>query len=318
MCGNTDTVELIHYHVRETDQARQLIDLLCERFGRKNNSEWREQIQRGRLTVDGQLAQADTPIEIGTVIGFDPIDQAEPPTDTAWMTLYEDEAVWVIHKPAPLPCHRNGPYLRSNLMALLRLATDGRRMHLMARLDRDTSGAVLVAKTRSACQFIHRAGNTEKVYWCVVLGETSDTFVCDEPMEPKAGHPTKQQCGAGKTAVTHFRKLDFQNGYSLLEARPKTGRTHQIRCHLAHAGWPILGDRLYGQNIDNKDHAPSRQLLHAMQITFAHPSNDSITVVSPPPDDFVEACKRLRLRLPPVDSRTKESDPAVLKAAKEK
>ena len=317
MCGNTETVELIHYHVRETDQSSRLIDLLCERFGRKSNDEWRSQIQRGRLTVDGQLAQPETPIEVGSVVGFDPTDQEEPPTDTRWWTLYEDELVWVIHKPAPLPCHRNGPYLRSNLMALLRLATNGQRMHLMARLDRDTSGAVLVAKTRATCQAIHKAGNTTKVYWCVVSGETPEHFQCAEPMGPEPGHPTRQHCGSGKSALTFFRRLDTHNGNSLLEARPQTGRTHQIRCHLGHLGWPILGDRLYGDSIQADNHRPKRQLLHAVQITFQHPQRGAMTTIAPLPEDFVAACGQRKLQLPDVDSHSKASDCSNINLAQE-
>ena len=285
----------IHYHVRESDRATELIGLLCERFGHTSDAEWRVFIQRGRLTVNDRLAAANTPVQPGAIVGYDPTDHIEPTTNTNWETLYEDDAIWVIHKPAPLPCHRNGPYLRSNLMALLRTATDGARMHLMARLDRDTSGVVLIAKDRETCQAIHRSDTMEKTYWCVVHGTPPIEFVCNEPMEPDPTHPTRQQCGAGKEAATLFERLAHRDGFSLLEARPQTGRTHQIRCHLAHAGWPIVGDSLYGG-----DHGvdTARQLLHAHTLRFVHPTQGSMTVDAPAPTDLREACASLGLPLP--------------------
>jgi len=298
----------IHYHVRESDQSTDLFGLLRERFGRYNDAEWQVQIDRGRLTVNGELGTPNTPIEPGAIVGFDPSDHEEPPTDTRWQALYEDEAVWVINKPAPLPCHRNGPYLRSNLMALLRKETGGARMHLMARLDRDTSGAVLVAKDRETCQAIHRSGQTSKTYWCVVHGSPPESFVCDEPMGPEPDHPTRQRCGVGKAAHTRFRRLHSHGGYSLVEAQPETGRTHQIRCHLAHAGWPIRGDRLYNAPVTAHEAEATRQMLHAAHIAFKHPTHGPLSIWAPAPDDFVQECRRLELCLPDVDTGSEPMD----------
>jgi len=285
----------IHYHVRESDRATELIGLLCERFRHTSDAEWRVFIERGRLTVNDQLAAAETPVRPGAIVGFDPTDHVEPPTNTDWQTLYEDDVIWVINKPAPLPCHRNGPYLRSNLMALLRTETDGKRMHLMARLDRDTNGMILIAKDRNTCKVLHHSNTMEKTYWCVVHGTPPMNFVCDEPMEPDPDHPTRQQCGTGKEALTHFHRLDHRDGFSLLEARPHTGRTHQIRCHLAHADWPIVGDSLYGG-----DHSieTQRQLLHAHTLSFEHPTQGPMTVNAPAPSDLEEACATLGFSLP--------------------
>jgi RluA family pseudouridine synthase len=224
------------------------------------------------------------------------------------MALYQDEALLVINKPAGLPTlvdgyQREAPYL----VGLLNQVYG--RVWVVHRLDKETSGVIVFARTAQA----HRQLNTQfeqrqamKVYHALVSGQPEwDEKVVDLPLRPNGDrrHRTVIDPQNGKPATTELRVLERHLGYALIEATPRTGRTHQIRAHLAAIGCPLVADTLYRrpgeQSADAvQDALPIDRLgLHAYSLVLIHPlSGQTQRFEAPYPADFAEAARRLRLR----------------------
>ncbi|MBS1961673.1 MAG: RluA family pseudouridine synthase [Bdellovibrionales bacterium] len=242
---------------------------------------------------------------------------ASGPGSSAWKfteaaILFEDEWILGVNKPAGLPTQPTLDEARANLYALLQKflrARDGADAYvgLHHRLDRDTSGAMVFTKKKAANAEIGRAFAehlAKKTYLAIVASRertlpdswTVENYLARE--KGKSGRMTAVRSG-GDRAITDFRTLLRADGYALVEAKPRTGRMHQIRVHLSQGTAdvgpaPIVGDRAYGgpANIAGKTPVP-RVMLHAAALTFPHPiTNLEISFTAPPPADF-ETCSRL-------------------------
>jgi tRNA pseudouridine32 synthase/23S rRNA pseudouridine746 synthase len=215
--------------------------------------------------------------------------------------LYIDETLLVINKPPGLPALPDGydpaaPYVRSLLEPHFG------RVWIVHRLDRGTSGVLLVARSAES----HRALNRQfdlrqvaKVYHALVMGNPVwDAKTVDLPLRANVGHKhrTVVDRARGKLAVTRLRVLERFAACALVEAIPETGRTHQIRTHLAAVGYPLMGDVLYGNCLVSVDHSVIPRLgLHARQLTIEHPILCStMSFEAPYPDDFRDTLDRLR------------------------
>jgi RluA family pseudouridine synthase len=210
--------------------------------------------------------------------------------------VHEDEALIVVNKPAPLPMHAGGRFYRNTLQHILNTAYHPQTPHPVHRLDANTTGIVLVARTpdfASKLQGQFRDGQVKKTYLVRVGGQPPATvFDCDAPISTTSGERGSRTVDAasGQVARTEFRALQRQpDGTVLLAARPLTGRTHQIRVHLWHLGFPVCGDALYlaGKEIG---HTPTLALgdpplcLHAGRIKFVHPvSREPVEFTAPAP-----------------------------------
>ena len=257
---------------------------------------------RTRLTA-GQTIDIDAPAPEITV-------KAEPeaiPLDV----LFEDESILVVNKPAGMVVHPgagnwSGTLVNAvlgrepdmNLMLEDDSEIDPLRPGIVHRLDKDTSGALIIAKTPRALRRLSKAfaeREVEKNYLAIVHGTpipTSSvikTAFGRHPVDRKKMAVLRQ--GEGKEAVTAYRvlKTGWRNGrkVSLIQVRLHTGRTHQIRVHMAHMGFPLLGEKLY-----NRGHAPDadRQMLHAWKLEIYHPETDEVMAFeAKPPADFIEA-----------------------------
>lgn len=221
--------------------------------------------------------------------------------------LYEDEWIIGVNKPAGLPTQPTLDEARANLYVLLQKflrARDGADAYvgLHHRLDRDTSGAMVFTKRKEANAEIGRAFAehlARKTYLAIVsaarpLPETwaVDNFLARE--KGKAGKMVAVRSG-GDRAITDFRLLGEAEGFALVEARPRTGRMHQIRVHLAGGGTPIVGDRTYGgiPKIPGKT-GDLRVMLHAAALTFPHPVTKlGVSFAAPPPPDFKQCSAML-------------------------
>ena len=224
------------------------------------------------------------------------------PTPMPLNILYEDEAILVLNKPPYTPTHpSHGHYtdtLANGLAALFEKRGVPFVFRSCSRLDRDTSGVVTVAKNRAAAyrfQCAHTAGEVQKEYLTVLCGHvpTDSGALSGSIRREQDSVITRVVADDGAPALTRYRVL--ARGYapdgqplSLVTAQPVTGRTHQLRVHFSHMGYPILGDFLYGRELSGADALICRQALHCRMTAFAHPvSGRFMTVCAAPPDDFL-------------------------------
>jgi len=204
----------------------------------------------------------------------------------------------VINKPAPLPIHPSGRFNRNTLQAILQTVYHPQKPRPAHRLDANTTGLVVFTRTRHFAKFVQpqfERGDVEKTYLARVMGHPpQDTFFCDAPIgeEPVNAGARQVDTENGLPARTEFRVIRRDpDGTALLEARPLTGRTNQIRLHLWHLGFPICGDPVYlpGHALGNRQTLPLGEpplCLHAWKLTFRHPLTKKATTFEAPTPDW--------------------------------
>lgn len=203
--------------------------------------------------------------------------------------LYRDELMLIINKPAGVPVHA-GSGGGENLEMYLEHLRFGlpQTPHLAHRLDRDTSGCLILGRKKEALRRIGKLfqeGRVEKTYWAIVEGTPPEKQgVIDLPLAKKTQDKRRWQMKVdekeGQPSVTHYTVLGAADGLTWLELKPQTGRTHQLRVHCAHLGFPIAGDSLYGRG----EGMGSKLHLHARAISVPlYSSNEPVSVEAPPP-----------------------------------
>ncbi len=285
---------MIEFRAETAEAGRRLDQVARERLPRFSRARLQEWIKQGRVRVNGAAQKSSYAVRPGDRIEVEPGDP--PPLrataeDIPLTVLYEDADVIAIDKSAGMVVHAGaGVHEGTVVNALLHrfgpLSTVGGplRPGIVHRLDRYTSGVLLVAKHDAAhralaAQFSSR--KVEKVYLALVHGSVKGESGRVE--RPIARDPVRRvrmtsRLGAGRAATTAYRVLARYAGYTYLEVRIGTGRTHQIRVHLSSIGHPVAGDRLYGAPAASQ----GRFFLHAHRIRFQQPStNEEITVESP-------------------------------------
>ena len=295
---------------RRLDQA--LADALPE-FSR---SRLKRFIDAGHLTVDGGLPRPRDIVAGGERIALDaPIEDAVEPLAQALplAIVYEDEAVIVVDKPAGLVVHP-GAGNRDRTLQNALLAHDPRlaklpRAGIVHRLDKDTTGLLIVARTDAARDSLTEAlaaRAIEREYQAIAVGVMTAGGTVDAPIDR---HPVDRVRMAvrtgGRDAVTHYRVIERFRRHTWVRVMLETGRTHQIRLHLAHVGYPLVGDAVYGGRlVIPRGAAPAlatalrdfrRQALHAAKLSFPHPDDGrAVEVTAPLPADFLNLIAALR------------------------
>ena len=271
-------------------------------------------LRAGAVTVDGRSVRPSQRLREGQVVRGTiarPEEGAAQPEDIPLRIVYDDERVLVVSKPAGLVTHpargHGGGTLVNALLALGTPLARGERDRpgIVHRLDKDTSGLLLVAKDDAALAFLQdalRARRVRRGYLALVRGAMSSPSGTIEA--PVGRHPTRPTMRAvtagGKPAVTHYRQLAGNERASLLEVTLETGRTHQIRVHLAHLGHPVLGDRAYGGASELASELGLRRaFLHAHLLAWPQPGGGDESVRDPLPHDLAEALRRARIK--PLD-----------------
>ncbi|MCX7021019.1 MAG: RluA family pseudouridine synthase, partial [bacterium] len=278
-------------------------------------------IHGGLITLDGAPTSPDKRIRGGERVKIFPEALAEPeplnpltPREAEIGILYEDSSVVVVDKPAGLvvhPAHGHADDTLLNALAArgigLAVVGDGRRPGVVHRLDMDTSGVLVLAKTQAALLSLvgqFSAHTTERVYWALTYGVPEPPAGIIEA--PIGRHPRDRKRFAvvqrGRPAVTHYRVLEplppGNPWAALVECRLETGRTHQVRVHLAHRGHPLLGDEVYGTRASRRASAGlplAGHALHARLLAFDHPeSGERLSFTSDPPSTFTNALELLR------------------------
>jgi 23S rRNA pseudouridine955/2504/2580 synthase len=263
-------------------------------------------IRCGEVRVNKGRAAADTRLATGDIVRVPPVRLPErtatPAPAREFPVLLEDEHLLAIDKPAGVAVHGGSGVSSGVIEQLRRARPQARFLELVHRLDKETSGVLLLAKKRSALTALQdqfRARDTGKVYAALVFGAWPRNLkVIDEAL-----HKTLDAVGErhvrvvskaheeGRRSITLVEVVRAVNGCTLLDVSIKTGRTHQIRVHLAHAGHPVVGDPKYGDFARNKafakSHRVERMFLHARLLAFDHPaSGERITLVAPLPAAF--------------------------------
>jgi 23S rRNA pseudouridine1911/1915/1917 synthase len=256
-------------------------------------------VKEGRVKVNGAAARASLGLRGGEVVEVEPA--APPPLravaeDLPVTVLYEDSDVIAVDKPAGMAVHAGaGTHSGTLVNALLhrygKLAETGEplRPGIVHRLDKLTSGVLVVARTERAHRALARqfAGReVEKVYVALVRGELKEERgEIRLPITRDPAHRTRMtaRLGRGREAVTWWRRLRRYKGFTLVEVRIGTGRTHQIRAHFAATGHPVAGDRLYGA----EGHVSGRFFLHARRIRFTSPTTgEPVEITAAMPDEL--------------------------------
>ena len=318
MNGDFDT-RIIRSRIRPAEAGRALIDHLVRRFTYRDRASWLDRLAAGELLLDGRPAHADDLLAADMVLEYRPRDIEEPAVDTAYRIVHEDDFLLVIDKPGDLPTHPSGIFYTHTLWHLLTKRLGA--IHLVNRLDRETSGLLLAAKDPRTAARLARAVR-QKTYLAFVFGVFSEPIDAAGFLVPAGGAVRKKRAFLrtlppgleGEKAETKLRPVETANGLSLVEAELVTGRMHQIRATLCSLGHPLVGDKLYGPDEtcylrlrrgglteeDREKLLLPRQALHAWKLAFRHPATGEACEFSAPlPPDLRDfACKSGFSRLP--------------------
>jgi 23S rRNA pseudouridine1911/1915/1917 synthase len=258
----------------------------------------------GEVTVAGRPAAKSHRLRAGEEVEYTPPAAARPleAEDRALAVVFEDEHLLVVDKPAGLSVHpgagRSSGTLANALVAYGARGGDAERPGIVHRLDRDTSGLIVVARSEAsylALRRLVREHAIERGYTVLVCGKPrSRRGTIEAPIGRDRRRPTRQSLDTDRPrpAVTHFELRELLSRHALLSVLLETGRTHQIRVHLAAIGLPVAGDPVYGVG---GDLGLERQFLHASRLAFRHPiTGEAIEARSPLPADLARALERAR------------------------
>ena len=272
----------------------------------ESRAEAQRLIEAGRVLVDGLPRPKRHLLVEGEVLEVRPAPPESSvlvPEEMPLVVRYEDDHLLVVNKPAgvvthPSAGHGEGTLVHGLLGHAIAGGDDPVRPGIVHRLDRDTSGLLVVARSPRAhrrLQRLMRDHEVDRRYIALVHGAAPAALTIDRPVGRDRRHRTRMSVTAteGRPSVTHLRRLEALGRFSLLEARLETGRTHQIRVHLESVGHPVVGDRVYGRREETL--GLDRQFLHAAVLAFPHPeTGEPVRVESPLPADLAAALARAR------------------------
>jgi 23S rRNA pseudouridine955/2504/2580 synthase len=300
--------------VGDESEAQRIDNFLLRRLKGVPKSHVYRVLRSGEVRVNSGRVKPDYRLKPGDLVRLPPVRVAAPRAVPAvrpaeFPVVFEDAALLVIDKPSGTAVHGGSGVSQGVFEALRAARPQAKMLELVHRLDRDTSGLLVVAKKRGALVELHRMlrdGEVDKTYVAAVKGRweggTRELREALHKYVTAKGERRVSVHAEGQTAVTRVRPLAAGGRLSWLELRLMTGRTHQIRVHLAHAGHPVLGDDKYGDFELNRALARQgvkRLFLHARRLAFAHPSTgEKLRFEAPLPADM-RAFLEENLALPP-------------------
>ena len=301
-------MEPILLQTSEEDRGARLDTFLARAMEDLTRSAAAKAIEEGRVLVSGKVPSKSLKLTGNETIEFTPEEPAPidaVPQDIPLDVVYEDDDVIVVNKPSglvvhPAPGHPDGTLVNALLFhcgASLSGVGGVLRPGIVHRIDRDTSGLIIAAKNDYAHQFLSAqlADHTlARTYECIVVGNLrEDSGTVDAPIARDSRDRKRMAVvSGGRRAVTHWTVLARYPGYTHVQCRLETGRTHQIRVHMAYLGHPILGDTVYGA----KKPVPglTGQCLHAVGLQFIHPRTKELVSLSCPlPGEFTAALRKI-------------------------
>lgn len=304
-------MENIKYSVEETENNIRLDKYISQRMVDKSRSYIQGLIEKEHVLVNGKIKKSNYMVKAGDIIAVSIPDSEElnvKPEDIPLDILYEDSDIIVVNKPQGMVVHpASGVYSGTLVNALLSHCKDlsgingVMRPGIVHRIDKDTSGIIVIAKN----DFAHNAlaeqlkeHTMTRVYYALVEGIIKDDEgIIDAPL---GRHPVEKikisVVKNGKKAVTHYKVIKRYKTHTLVECRLETGRTHQIRVHMAYIGHPVVGDPVYGYK--KQRFKLNGQLLHAKKLGFVHPvTKQYMEFDSPLPEHFVKVLTILQNEL---------------------
>jgi 23S rRNA pseudouridine955/2504/2580 synthase len=301
--------------IDEADAGQRLDNHLIREAKGVPKSHLYQLIRSGQVRINGKRTKPDYRLLMGDVLRLPPVRVAEKPSGfvpegNVHEAVYEDAAILIINKPAGLAVHGGSGLSFGLIEQLRRQRPEARFLELAHRLDRETSGLLMVAKKRSALTALHdmfrepeKAGLTKR-YLALVKGQLKNpvqhVHIALHKYQTAEGERRVRPDREGKPAHSIVRKKADYDGMSLLEVEIRTGRTHQIRVHLAHLGLPIAGDEKYGDFDWNPVLARKglkRMFLHAASLSFTHPlTGQALHLEAPLPPEleaFLATCAKI-------------------------
>lgn len=293
---------IITSRVPPLSSPQSLVHYCAGRFSYMKRDQWIKEIVDGKLLFNGAvICDPETAITGGEMLAWDGSCIIEPEVDDGITILYEDQWFAAVNKTGNLPVHPSGRYFNNTLVAILE-ERYGRKVFPVHRLDRETSGVILLAfDGKSAANLSAAVAQGTKEYLALVHGSFPDEeIIVNLPLgrDPESAISKKQKAWPGgiQRAITRFHMILTINDFSLVRCFPETGRLHQIRTHLLSIGFPIIGDKLYGRDemvfltfikhgLTNellKKLILPRQALHASRLVFQHPRNKQELIIEAP------------------------------------
>ena len=284
---------------------------LAENEPEHSRSRWQALIKSGAVTVNGITVKPNQKLHIGDRLNWvipDPVSNEILPENIPLEVIYEDTSLIVINKPAGLVVHpaagnETGTLVNALLYHCTDLAGIGGEIRpgIVHRLDKDTSGVIVVAKTEQALNELARQfkeRETDKEYIAIIRGTPSpqagriETTIGRHPLHRKKMAPNVKN---GRHAASNYEVIEILENTSMVKVHIETGRTHQIRVHMAFLKHPILGDSVYARP-HSGEFWPERQMLHAKRLTLSHPDTGERQSFSAPlPMDMENALHHLRI-----------------------
>jgi 23S rRNA pseudouridine1911/1915/1917 synthase len=290
----------------DASELGERIDAVVARRASVPRTHARAAIERGEVTAGGARVKPSHRLAAGELVEGDVAVPEESLPEAERIPLdirYEDDHVLVVSKPAGLVAHPVRSHQTGTLVnALLGLGKplgmlDPARPGIVHRLDKDTSGLLLVAKdddTQARLRAAMKERRIARHYYALVRGTPSDSGTIEAPI---GRHPARRSMMAvvpgGRPAITHYEVLQSDDRLALLEVKLETGRTHQIRVHLSHIGHPVLGDRVYGGRGElARELGLDRPFLHAFKLTFPDATGTAVEVADSLPRELLAALER--------------------------
>ncbi len=288
--------KMLSFTVDKEYDGKKAITFLKEKCKISSRMLTRLKRETNGITMDGSLLRTVDPVKFGSVVKIKlPLEKSQiEPVKGELDITYEDEHFLIVNKPPSMPVHPVKQHQTDTLANIVTYYSDINSENYVYRainrLDKDTSGLVIIAKDRFCANALKN--KTHKIYYALCQGTMSGEGTISAPIGLcESSKMVRHILDDGPAAITHYKVLSSSNNISYVELWLETGKTHQIRCHMSGIGHPLLGDDLYGGSLE----FTSRQMLHCGKIDFRHPvTNNMISVQAHMPDDMKNILDKMK------------------------